>query len=60
MRPPLGLDAQAIWAASLRLALARRERRHRPDHLALALVTLDPAAAWILRQLVLDRSRAGG
>ena len=56
MRPPLGLDAQAIWAASLRLALARRERRHRPEHLALALVTLDPGAAWILRHAGADRS----
>jgi hypothetical protein len=55
MSPPLGLDAQAIWAASLRLALARRERRHRPDHLALALVTLDPAADWVLRRLGVDR-----
>jgi len=50
LNPPLGLDAQAVWAASLRLALARRERQHRPEHLALALVTLDPGAAWILRR----------
>jgi hypothetical protein len=55
MRPPLGLDAQAIWAASLRLALARRERRHQPEHLALALVTLDPGAAWILQRAGADR-----
>ncbi len=42
MRPPLGLDAQAAYDASLRLALARREDRHRPEHLAMALVSLDP------------------
>lgn len=50
LNPPLGLDAQAVWAASLRLALARRDRQHRPEHLALALVTLDPGADWILRR----------
>lgn len=50
LSPPLGLDAQAVWAASLRLALARRDRQHRPEHLALALVTLDPGADWILRR----------
>ncbi|MGC5012929.1 Clp protease N-terminal domain-containing protein [Streptosporangium sp. DT93] len=48
MRPPLGLDAQAAYEASLRLALARRERRHRPEHLALALVALDPGVARVL------------
>ncbi|GAA3032441.1 Clp protease N-terminal domain-containing protein [Streptosporangium longisporum] len=48
MRPPLGLDAQAAYEASLRLALARREREHRPEHLALALVALDPGAARVL------------
>lgn len=55
MSPRLGLDAQAVWAASLRLALARRERQHRPEHLALALITLDPGAAWILARI--DASR---
>jgi hypothetical protein len=49
MNPPLGLDAQAIYEASLRLALARREREHRPEHLALCLVALDPGAAWVLK-----------
>jgi hypothetical protein len=49
MSPPLGLDAQAAYEASLRLALARREREHRPEHLALALVALDPGAAWVLK-----------
>jgi hypothetical protein len=48
--PPLGSDAQSAWAASLRLALARRERQHRPEHLALALVALDPGAGWVLTQ----------
>ncbi|MFD0886370.1 hypothetical protein ACFQ08_17630, partial [Streptosporangium algeriense] len=46
--PPIGLDAQAAYAASLRLALARREREHRPEHLALTLVALDPGVAWTL------------
>ncbi|HEX8626550.1 MAG TPA: Clp protease N-terminal domain-containing protein [Catenuloplanes sp.] len=49
MDPPLGLDAQAAYEASLRLALARRECEHRPEHLALTLVALDPGAAWALR-----------
>lgn len=48
MVPPLGLDVQAVYEASLRLALARRERWHRPEHLAMALVALDPGARWVL------------
>ncbi|MEV4134756.1 Clp protease N-terminal domain-containing protein [Dactylosporangium sp. NPDC049742] len=48
MRPPMGLDAQAAFEASLRLALARRERDHRTEHLAFALTALDPGAAWTL------------
>ncbi|GAA3286362.1 peptidase [Dactylosporangium vinaceum] len=52
--PPLGLDAQAAIEASLRLSLARRERDHRPEHLALALVALDPGAAWTLRTAAVD------
>ncbi len=48
LSPPLGLDAQAAYEASLRFALARRERTHRPEHLALILVTLDPGVAWTL------------
>jgi hypothetical protein len=51
MVPPLGLDAQAVYEASLRLALARRERWHRPEHLAMVLVALDPGAGWILREV---------
>lgn len=47
--PTLGLDAQAAYEASLRLALARRDRQHRPEHLALTLVALDPGADWALR-----------
>lgn len=50
-KPPLGLDAQAAYEASLRLALARRDRQHRPEHLALSLVGLDPGAAWVLGAL---------
>ncbi|MDT3445161.1 Clp protease N-terminal domain-containing protein [Pseudofrankia sp. BMG5.37] len=55
MSPPLGLDAQAAYEASLRLALARRERAHRPEHLALALGALDPGAAWVLASAGIDR-----
>ena len=55
MNPPLGLDAQAAYEASLRLALARREREHRPEHLALVLVTLDPGVDWLLTALGTDR-----
>lgn len=54
LSPPLGLDAQAAYEASLRLALARRDRQHRPDHLALTLVALDPGAAWILTTARVD------
>jgi hypothetical protein len=48
MNPPLGLDAQAVYEASLRLALARQDREHRAEHLALALVAFDPGAQWVL------------
>ncbi|MGI5245262.1 Clp protease N-terminal domain-containing protein [Dactylosporangium sp. CA-139066] len=54
LNPPLGLDAQAAYEASLRLALARRERDHRPEHLALVLAALDPGAAWALRAAGVD------
>lgn len=54
LRPPLGLDAQAAYEASLRLALARRDREHRPEHLALSLVALDPGAAWVLSAAGVD------
>jgi hypothetical protein len=54
MSPPLGLDAQAAYEASLRLALARRDREHRPQHLALTLVALDPGAAWVLSAAGVD------
>ncbi|MDX3193275.1 Clp protease N-terminal domain-containing protein [Streptomyces sp. MN03-5084-2B] len=53
--PPIGLDLQAAYGASLRLALARRERRHRVEHLALALVALDPGADWVMRAAGADR-----
>lgn len=53
--PPLGLDAQGAYEASLRLALARRERQHRPEHLAMVLVSLDPGANWVLAQLPIAR-----
>ncbi|MBE8519729.1 peptidase [Amycolatopsis sp. H6(2020)] len=48
-KPPIGLDLQATYAASLRLALARREREHRIEHVVLALVALDPGADWAVR-----------
>ncbi len=47
--PPIGLDVQAAYAASLRLALARREREHRVEHVALVLFALDPGAGWAMR-----------
>ncbi|GGM86520.1 peptidase [Thermopolyspora flexuosa] len=50
MNPPIGLDAQAAYEASLRLALARRERWHRREHLALALVAFDAGTAWVLNR----------
>ncbi len=53
--PPIGLDVQAAYAASLRLVLARRERRHRVEHVALALVALDPGADWVMRTAGVDR-----
>lgn len=56
LRPPLGLDAQAAYAASLRLALARKEREHRAEHLALALAALDPGVCWLLRVSGVPRS----
>lgn len=56
MTPPIGLDAQAAYEASLRLALARRDRAHRPEHLALCLVALDPGVAWVLRTAGVDAS----
>ncbi|MBB5804214.1 hypothetical protein F4560_003982 [Saccharothrix ecbatanensis] len=55
LTPPLGLDAQAAYEAALRLALARREREHRPEHLALALIALDPGVAWVLKTANVDR-----
>jgi hypothetical protein len=56
MNPPLGLDVQAAYETSLRLALARREDRHRPEHLAMALVSPDPGVDWVLTRLGADRA----
>jgi hypothetical protein len=55
LNPPLGLDAQAAHAASLRLALARKEREHRAEHLALCLVALDPGVSWLLGSCAVAR-----
>ena len=54
-RPPIGPDVQAIYEASLRLALARRETHHRIEHLALSMLTLDRGTAWLLDQVGADR-----
>jgi hypothetical protein len=53
--PPVGVDAQAIYEASLRLALARHERKHRSEHLAFTLLTLDPGVDWVLAHIGVDR-----
>lgn len=53
--PPMGVDVQATHEASLRLALARRERQHRSEHLALTLVTLDSGVDWALSYVGVDR-----
>jgi hypothetical protein len=47
-------DFRAAYEASLRLALARMEREHRPEHLLLALLEFDRGCAWLL-----DRCGAG-
>jgi hypothetical protein len=57
MNPPLGLDAQAAYEASLRLALARMERVHRPQHLEIALLALDPGVARVFDRAGIDRVR---
>ncbi|MET9263891.1 Clp protease N-terminal domain-containing protein [Amycolatopsis sp. NPDC004079] len=54
-QPPLGLDAQAAYEASLRLALARREREHRTEHLAFVLVALDPGTSWVFDVAGIDQ-----
>lgn len=53
--PPLGPDAQGAYEASLRLALARSERCHRTEHVAMVLASLDPGIDWVLAQLGTDR-----
>jgi len=55
MTTPLGADVWAGYEASLRLALARRERSHYPGHLLLTLMCLDPGVAWMLDELDVDR-----
>jgi hypothetical protein len=55
LSPPIGLDAQASYQASLRLALARRELQHRSEHLALTLLSLDPGVDWVLNYAHVDR-----
>src|SRR6185295_13924690 len=50
-------DFRAAYEASLRLALARMEREHRPEHLLLALLEFDRGGAWLLSQVGVDRAR---
>ena len=39
----------------MRLALARREKDHRVEHLALAIVDLDPGVSWLLERCGANR-----
>jgi hypothetical protein len=50
-------DFRAAYEASLRLALARMEREHRPEHLLIALLAFDRGCAWLLSQVGVDRLR---
>lgn len=47
---PVSSDFRAAYEASLRLALARMERDHRPEHLLMALLAFDRGCAWLLGQ----------
>lgn len=55
MTPPVGLDAQAAYEASLRVALAHRDQAHRPEHLGFVLVGIDPGVAWLMGQIGVNR-----
>jgi hypothetical protein len=57
LEPPLGLDALAGYEAGLRLAIARRERWYRPEHLGQVLISLDPGIAWVFAFIGVDRER---
>jgi ATP-dependent Clp protease ATP-binding subunit ClpA len=52
---PVGSDFRAAYEASLRLALARMERSHRPEHLLTALLAFDRGCAWLLEECGVDR-----
>ncbi len=56
MRPPIGHDAQALYEASLRLALARRDRGHDLHHLLLAMLWVDRGVSWLIGELGVDRA----
>lgn len=56
IHPPIGHDAQALYEASLRYALARRDRRHDVHHLLLAMLALDRGVAWVLDELTVDQA----
>jgi hypothetical protein len=53
IRPSVSIF-RGVYEASLRLALGRREREHRLDHIALALVALDPGVSWLLHRVDVD------
>jgi ATP-dependent Clp protease ATP-binding subunit ClpA len=50
-------DYRAAYEASLRLALARMERDHRPEHLLIALLDFDRGCAWLLERCGADPGR---
>jgi hypothetical protein len=49
-------DYRAAYEASLRLALARMDLDHRPEHLLLALLEFDRGCAWLLDRCGADRT----
>ena len=49
-------DFRAAYEASLRLALARMERDHRPEHLLMALLEFDRGCAWLLERCGADHA----
>lgn len=53
---PIGHDAQALYEASLRYALARRDRQHDVHHLLLAMLEVDRGVAWMLDEQGVDRT----
>lgn len=56
IQPPIGHDAQALYEASLRYALARRDRQHDVHHLLLTMLAVDRGVPWVLDELGVDRA----